>query len=419
MSKLFAKILLGKKAVIGAIGAVVVGGGVTTAVVMTQNNDEQAKDSNQKNVEKYKKRDRNEKETDKTEQEEPHSDLVVTEEKPVDVIEPVEPSPETINHNNTEPSNKLIVSLEPTKEQPSTNNIVENLASLTKPEGLGKPFSEDKGKLEDLGEKFSEDKAKPESLGKPSSEDKAKPEDPSKPSSEDKAKPEDPSKPSSEDKAKPEDLRKPSGEDKAKPEDLGKPSGEDKAKPEDLSKPSGEDKVKPETKPETVKPETKPETEKPETKPETEKPETKPETEKPETQDPFYVEPPKTSGFNHNLRSKLGSYGSYNGIKKSYFDSLVQDIASGDILELDAKEELYKLDLWNENNIPSYLPKNTQMGVAVVNVQKFSTSSNNYRDIDKMIGKNYGGKYFGISIYWDTQAKKNTIAVLNIQFMYQ
>ncbi|MDD9297117.1 hypothetical protein PVN87_13105, partial [Bacillus thuringiensis] len=175
----------------------------------------------------------------------------------------------------------------------------------------------------------------------------------------------------------------------------------------------------PETKPETEQPETKPETEKPETKPETEQPETKPETEKPETQDPFYVEPPKTSGFNHNLRSKLGSYGSYNGIKKTYFDSLVQDIASGDILELDAKEELYKLDLWNENNIPSYLPKNTQMGVAVVNVQKFSTSSNNYRDIDKMISKNYGGKYFGISIYWDAQAKKNTIAVLNIQFMYQ
>ncbi|MDX8262095.1 hypothetical protein ABNG29_34080 [Bacillus thuringiensis] len=28
------------------------------------------------------------------------------------------------------------------------------------------------------------------------------------------------------------------------------------------------------------------------------------------------------------------------------------------------------MDLWNENNIPSYLPKNTQMGVAVVNVQK-------------------------------------------------
>ncbi|MEB9649686.1 hypothetical protein P4K08_29785 [Bacillus cereus] len=359
MSKLFTKILIGKKAVIGAISAVVVGGGVTTAVVMTQNNDEQAKDSNQKNVEKYKKRDRNEKETDKTKQEEPHSDVVVTEEKPVDVIEPVEPSPETINHNNTEPSNKLIVSLEPTKEQPSTNNIVEKLASLTKPEGLSKPFSEDKGKLEDLGEKFSEDKAKPENLGKPSSEDKAK------------------------------------------PEDLGKPSSEDKAKPEDLGKPSSEDKVKPET-------------EKPETKPETEKPETKP-----ETQDPFYVEPPKTSGFNHNLRSKLGSYGSYNGIKKSYFDSLVQDIASGEILELDAKEELYKLDLWNENNIPSYLPKNTQMGVAVVNVQKFSTSSNNYRDIDKMISKNYGGKYFGISIYWDAQAKKNTIAVLNIQFMYQ
>ncbi|SME52274.1 hypothetical protein BACERE00176_05454 [Bacillus paranthracis] len=382
MSKLFAKILIGKKAVIGAIGAVVVGGGVTTAVVMTQNNDEQAKDSNQKNVEKYKKRDRNEKETDKTKQEEPHSDLVVTEEKPVDVIEPVEPSPETINHNNTEPSNKLIVSLEPTKEQPSTNNIVEKLASLTKPENLGKPFSEDKGKLEDLGEKFNEDKAKPEDLGKPSSEDKAKP----------------------------EDLGKPSSEDKAKPENLSKPSGEDKAKPEDLGKPSGEDKVKPETKPET---------EKPETKPETEKPETKPETEKPETQDPFYVEPPKTSGFNHNLRNKLGSYGSYNGIKKSYFDSLVQDIASGDILELDAKEELYKLDLWNENNIPSYLPKNTQMGVAVVNVQKFSTSSNNYRDIDKMIGKNYGGKYFGISIYWDAQTKKNTIALLNIQFMYQ
>ncbi len=112
MSKLFTKILIGKKAVIGAISAVVVGGGVTTAVVMTQNNDEQAKDSNQKNVEKYKKRDRNEKETDKTEQEEPHSDVVVTEEKPVDVIEPVEPSSETINHNNTEPSNKLIVSLE-------------------------------------------------------------------------------------------------------------------------------------------------------------------------------------------------------------------------------------------------------------------------------------------------------------------
>ncbi|WP_434787907.1 hypothetical protein V5R22_31075 [Bacillus thuringiensis] len=400
MSKLFTKILIGKKAVIGAISAVVVGGGVTTAVVMTQNNDEQAKDSNQKNVEKYKKRDRNEKETDKTKQEEPHSDVVVTEEKPVDVIEPVEPSPETINHNNTEPSNKLIVSLEPTKEQPSTNNIVEKLASLTKPEGLSKPFSEDKGKLEDLGEKFSEDKAKPENLGKPSSEDKAKPENLGKPSSEDKV--------------KPENLGKPSSEDKAKPEDLGKPSSEDKVKPET---------EKPETKPETEKPETKPETEKPETKPETEKPETKPETEKPETkpetQDPFYVEPPKTSGFNHNLRSKLGSYGSYNGIKKSYFDSLVQDIASGEILELDAKEELYKLDLWNENNIPSYLPKNTQMGVAVVNVQKFSTSSNNYRDIDKMISKNYGGKYFGISIYWDAQAKKNTIAVLNIQFMYQ
>ncbi|MED3100806.1 hypothetical protein P4325_21890, partial [Bacillus thuringiensis] len=198
MSKLFTKILLGKKAVIGAISAVVVGGGVTTAVVMTQNNDEQAKDSNQKNVEKYKKRDRNEKETDKTKQEEPHSDLVVTEEKPV------EPSPETINHNNTEPSNKLIVSLEPTKEQPSTNNIVEKLASLTKPESLGKPFSEDKGKLEDLGEKFSEDKAKPEDLGKPSSEDRAKPEDPSKPSSEDKAKPEDLGKPSGENKVKPE-----------------------------------------------------------------------------------------------------------------------------------------------------------------------------------------------------------------------
>ncbi|UJT50142.1 hypothetical protein GFH33_30860 (plasmid) [Bacillus thuringiensis] len=49
MSKLFTKILIGKKAVIGAISAVVVGGGVTTAVVMTQNNDEQAKDSNQKN----------------------------------------------------------------------------------------------------------------------------------------------------------------------------------------------------------------------------------------------------------------------------------------------------------------------------------------------------------------------------------
>ncbi|PDY57572.1 hypothetical protein, partial [Bacillus cereus] len=165
MSKLFTKILIGKKAVIGAISAVVVGGGVTTAVVMTQNNDEQAKDSNQKNVEKYKKRDRNEKETDKTKQEEHHSDVVVTEEKPVDVIEPVEPSPETINHNNNEPSNKLIVSLEPTKEQPSTNNIVEKVASLTKPEGLSKPFSEDKGKLEDLGEKFSEDKAKPEDLG--------------------------------------------------------------------------------------------------------------------------------------------------------------------------------------------------------------------------------------------------------------
>ncbi|MGR6017746.1 hypothetical protein ACT7CM_27230 [Bacillus paranthracis] len=415
----------------------------------------------------------------------------MTEEKPVDVIEPVEPSPETINHNNTELSNKLIVSLEPTKEQPSTNNIVEKLASLTKPEGLGKPFSEDKGKLEDLGEKFSEDKAKPEDLSKPSSEDKVKPEDLGKSSSEDKVKPEDLGKPSSEDKAKPEDLGKPSSEDKAKPEGLGKPSSEDKTKPEDLGKPSGENKVKPETKPETEKPETKPETEKPETKPETEKPETKPETEKPETkpetekpetkpetekpetkpetekpetkpetekpetkpetekpetkpetekpetkpetekpetkpetekpetQDPFYVEPPKTSGFNHNLRSKLGSYGSYNGIKKSYFDSLVQDIASGDILELDAKEELYKLDLWNENNIPSYLPKNTQMGVAVVNIQKFSTSSNNYRDIDKMISKNYGGKYFGISIYWDAQAKKNTIAVLNIQFMYQ
>ncbi|MEM5680296.1 hypothetical protein AAHB46_12290 [Bacillus paranthracis] len=48
MSKLFTKILIGKKAVIGAISAVVVGGGVTTAVVMNQNNDEQAKDSNQK-----------------------------------------------------------------------------------------------------------------------------------------------------------------------------------------------------------------------------------------------------------------------------------------------------------------------------------------------------------------------------------
>ncbi|MGI2758561.1 hypothetical protein, partial [Bacillus cytotoxicus] len=247
--------------------------------------------------------------------------------------------------------------------------------------------SEDKTKPEGLGKPSSEDKAKPEGLGKPSSEDKAKPEGLGKPSSEDKTKPEDLSKPSSEDKTKPEDLSKPSSEDKAKPEDLGKPSSEDKAKPEDLGKPSGEDKVKPET--------------------------------KPETQDPFYVEPPKTSGFNHNLRSKLGNYGSYNGIKKSYFDSLVQDIASGDILELDAKEELYRLDLWNENNIPSYLPKNTQMGVAVVNVQKFSTPSNNYRDIDKMISKNYGGKYFGISIYWDAQAKKNTIAVLNIQFMYQ
>lgn len=116
---------------------------------------------------------------------------------------------------------------------------------------------------------------------------------------------------------------------------------------------------------------------------------------------------------------KLGNYGSYTGIKKSFFNTLVQDMASGDILELDAKEELYKLDLWTENNIPSYLPKNTQMGVAVVNVQKFNTSSNNYRDIDKMIDKNYGGKYFGMSIYWDAQAKKNTIAVLNIQFMYQ
>ncbi|MGI2744329.1 hypothetical protein [Bacillus cytotoxicus] len=387
MSKLFAKILIGKKAVIGAIGAVVVGGGVTTAVVMTQNIDEQAKDSKQKNVEKYNKRDRNEKETDKTKQEDPHSDLVVTEEKTVDVIEPVEPSSETINHNNIEPSNKLIVSLEPTKEQTTTNNIVKKLASLTKLEGLGGKFSEDTAKPEDLGGKFSEDKTKPEGLGKPSSEDKAKPEGLGKPSSEDKTKPEDLSKPSSEDKTKPEDLSKPSSEDKAKPEDLGKPSSEDKAKPEDLGKPSGEDKVKPET--------------------------------KPETQDPFYVEPPKTSGFNHNLRSKLGNYGSYNGIKKSYFDSLVQDIASGDILELDAKEELYRLDLWNENNIPSYLPKNTQMGVAVVNVQKFSTPSNNYRDIDKMISKNYGGKYFGISIYWDAQAKKNTIAVLNIQFMYQ
>ncbi|MEC3260715.1 fibronectin type III domain-containing protein, partial [Bacillus cereus] len=135
-----------------------------------------------------------------------------------------------------------------------------------------------------------------------------------------------------------------------------------------------------------------------------------------ETQDPFYVAPPKTSGFNTNLREKLGHYGSYDGVKKSYFNSLVRGIASGEESELDVKTELYQLELWKE---PNKQPVDALWGAANVYTAVYKTPSNNYAEIDRMIKKQQSGKYFEIAIYWDAEAKQNVIAVLGIQFMYQ
>ncbi|MCE0554870.1 hypothetical protein LQK80_32575 [Bacillus thuringiensis] len=63
---------------------------------------------------------------------------------------------------------------------------------------------------------------------------------------------------------------------------------------------------------------------------------------------PYYVAPPKESSENSALRQKLGNYGSYTGVKKSYFDSLNQDIASGKITEEDAKVKAGTLEPWED-----------------------------------------------------------------------
>lgn len=138
-----------------------------------------------------------------------------------------------------------------------------------------------------------------------------------------------------------------------------------------------------------------------------------------ESKSPYYVAPPQVSSVNTALRQKLGNYGSYNGVKKTYFDNLNQDIASGNITPEDAKMKVESLDAWQENNVPTFLPKETKVLVESATIQSFNTKSNDYQVIDKMIEKNYGGKYFGISVYWNAETKQNTVSVLHVQFMYQ
>lgn len=138
-----------------------------------------------------------------------------------------------------------------------------------------------------------------------------------------------------------------------------------------------------------------------------------------EVNSPYYVAPPKESSENSALRQKLGNYGSYTGVKKSYFDSLNQDIASSKITEEDAKVKAGTLEPWEDAKIPSFLPKGTKVAVESVNIQKFNTSSNDYKVIDKMIQKDYGGTYFGINVYWNAETKQNTVSVLHVQFIYQ
>ncbi|MEC3018335.1 hypothetical protein P9Z80_13675 [Bacillus cereus] len=132
--------------------------------------------------------------------------------------------------------------------------------------------------------------------------------------------------------------------------------------------------------------------------------------------EPFYIKPPKESSLNKELRIKLGNYGGYHGKHNEYFGKMVNDLAKGNKTEQQVKDEINKLDLWEE---PGQQPEGVSWGVADVFAKVIKTSSNSYSEIDKLIYKEWNGKYFEVAIYWDEKAKKNTVAMLGVRFMYQ
>ncbi|MCR6790386.1 hypothetical protein [Bacillus thuringiensis] len=136
-----------------------------------------------------------------------------------------------------------------------------------------------------------------------------------------------------------------------------------------------------------------------------------------QTQTKFYIAPPEKAGTNNDLRKKLGVFNRYDGVKKEYFDQQLEAMTKKEKSVEQVKQEIYQLELWEDAN--KKIPEDVRCGVDTVYTAIYETKSNDYSEIDKLIKKDFNGKYADVNIYWDDKNKINRIGVLAIQFMYQ
>lgn len=136
-----------------------------------------------------------------------------------------------------------------------------------------------------------------------------------------------------------------------------------------------------------------------------------------QTHSKFYIAPPEKAGTNNDLRKKLGVFNRYDGVKKEYFDQQLEAMTKKEKLVEEVKQEIYQLELWEDAN--KKIPEDVRCGVDTVYTAIYETKSNDYSEIDKLIKKDFNGKYADVNIYWDDKNKINRIGVLAIQFMYQ
>ncbi|EJQ01716.1 hypothetical protein [Bacillus cereus] len=136
-----------------------------------------------------------------------------------------------------------------------------------------------------------------------------------------------------------------------------------------------------------------------------------------QTQTKFYIAPPKKTGTNNDLRKKLGVFNHYDGVKKEYFDQQLEAMTKKEKSVEQVKQGIYQLELWEDAN--KKIPEDVRCGVDTVYTAIYETKSNDYSEIDRLIKKDFNGKYADVKVYWDEKNKINRIGVLAIQFMYQ
>ncbi|MED2590327.1 hypothetical protein P4235_27610, partial [Bacillus thuringiensis] len=100
-----------------------------------------------------------------------------------------------------------------------------------------------------------------------------------------------------------------------------------------------------------------------------------------------------------------------------YFDQQLEAMTKKEKSVEEVKQEIYQLELWEDAN--KKIPEDVRCGVDTVYTAIYETKSNDYSEIDKLIKKDFNGKYADVNIYWDDKNKINRIGVLAIQFMYQ